>query len=98
MTVDAEFFDNVFVGGSITEERIDAACVKIVRIAGENAKDAKKADHLLKDILLLGIANGLAVNPQRCAEHYFSAIKAAFGEPTLLDQVKKQFGADEAAE
>lgn len=92
MLVDSEFFDDIFLGGTITEERIEAACARIMQLAQANKDEAKKADSLLKDIILLGIANGLAADPQRCAEHYISMVHAAFGEPTLLDQVKDRFG------
>jgi len=42
MLVDLEFFDEVFVGGTITEERIDAACMKIMQVAGKDVEEAKK--------------------------------------------------------
>lgn len=90
--VDVQFFDDVFADGAITEARIEAACVKIMQVAGRDVEEAKKADGILKDIILLGIADGRTANPQRCVEHYFSMIRAAFGEPTLLDQVKKRVG------
>jgi len=90
--VDDYFFDDIFQGGTITEERIDAACTRLMKLAQSNKEEAKKADRLLKDILLLGIADGLAADPQGCATHYFTVAKAALGEPTLLDQVKARFG------
>ena len=92
MIVDAEFYDDVFADGAITEERIEAACVKIMQLAENNVEEAKKADHILKDIILMGIADGRTADPQRCVVHYLSVIKAAFGESTLLDQVKMQVG------
>lgn len=90
MTVDAEFFDDVFQGSPITEDQVNAACVKIMKIVQENVNEARKADRLLKDILLRAIANGLASNPQRCVEHYLHVIRVAFGEPTLLDEVEQR--------
>jgi hypothetical protein len=88
MSVDGHFYDGIFDDGALTEQRIDAACVRLMELAQSDPEEAKKADHLLKDILLLAIANGQAVDPKGCASHYFTAVRAALGEPTLLDQVK----------
>ncbi|MBZ5719017.1 MAG: hypothetical protein LAO03_01420 [Acidobacteriia bacterium] len=91
MCVEGELFEDVFCGGAVTEERIDAACGKIMALAQSDKKEeAKKADRRLKDILLYAIASGLVADPKRCVAHYFTVIRAAFGEPTLLDQVQAQ--------
>lgn len=91
--IDLEFLDDAFPGGAVKPETIDAACVKIKSLVDQNKLlDAQEADRLLKDILLLAIADGRASNPEQCALHYFSVIRAAFGQPTLLDEIKKQKG------
>jgi len=89
MPVDAHFYDGIFDDGAFTKERIDAACIRLMELVQSDDKEANKATRLLKDMLLLAIANGLVADPQGCASHYFTVVKAAFGEPTLLDKVKE---------
>jgi hypothetical protein len=86
--MDAHFFNGIFDDGIINEDRIDAAGVRIMELVEADGAEARKAAHLLQDILLLAIADGRAVNPQSCATHYFVVERAAFGSPTLLDQIK----------
>jgi hypothetical protein len=88
MPVDGYFYDGIFDDGVVTPERLDAAAVKLMELAQSDRGEAKKAASLLKDLLLLAIAEGLVSDPRGCADHYFTVVKAALGEPTLLDQVK----------
>lgn len=88
MTVDSHFYDGIFDDGAFTQQRIEAACVRLLGLAQLDEKEAKKADRLLKDMLLLAIADGRVVDPEGCASHYFTVANAALGEPTLLDNVK----------
>ena len=89
MTIHGEFFDDVFHGGTITTERIEAAATRLMQLVQSNKKEeAKAAARLLKDIIFYGIADGLCADPIGCTSHYRTVVNAAFGEPTLLDQVK----------
>jgi hypothetical protein len=88
MLVDGHFYDGIFDDGAVTPERLDAAAVRLMELAQSDLGEAKKAASLLKDLLLLAIANGLVSDPRECARHYFTVVKAALGEPTLLDKVK----------
>lgn len=74
--MDAYFFDPIFADGAFTEERIDAAAVKIKRIfdSGDQS-EAGKAMRVLADMLLLAIADGRTSSPQACASHYFTVRK-----------------------
>ncbi len=84
-------FDEIFRDGAVTEEGIDEAGVIVMRLVERNSGDAGKAKQLLADLLLFAIADGRCSDPQRCAEHFYSVMRAAFGEPTLLDSVKRRF-------
>jgi hypothetical protein len=88
MSVDGHFYDGIFDDGVFTEQRIDAACVRLMELAQSDEREANKAARLLKDMLLLAIADGRVVDPEGCASHYFTVVEAALGEPTLLDKVK----------
>ena len=94
MLVDDRFFDDVFENNPlpVTEKQIDSACAKIMKLVETNKDEAKKADSLLARLLLHFIACGFITDPKRCAEHYFVVRRAAFGKPTLLDEVKAQSG------
>jgi hypothetical protein len=86
--MDPSIFDEVFRDGAFTEERLDAAGVLLMNVARENPADAVQAKQLLAQMLLLAIADGRCAHPERCAAHYYEVMRAAFGEPTLLDCVK----------
>jgi hypothetical protein len=86
--MDPDLFDEIFRDGRFTEERIDAAGVKIMQLAQQDNASARQAARLLESMLVLAIANRLAVTPEGCASHYLDIVRAAFGEPTLLDKVK----------
>jgi hypothetical protein len=88
MSIDSHFYDGIFDDGAFTEHRLDAAGVRLMELAHSDPEEAKKAERLLKDSLFLAIADGRVADPQGCASHYFTVVKAALGEPTLLDQVK----------
>jgi len=88
MPVDGHFYDGIFDDGAVTPERLDAAAVRLMELAQSDLGEAKKAASSLKDLLFLAIANGLVSDPRECARHYLIVVKAALGEPTLLDKVK----------
>jgi hypothetical protein len=90
MSVDGHFYDGIFDDGAVNRERLDAAAVKVMELAQSDLGEAKKAASLLKDLLFLAIADGRVSDPRECANHYFTVVKAALGEPTLLDKVKAQ--------
>ncbi len=87
-----EFFDPIFDSGAFTEERLEVAGVKIMQVAQKDIKEARAAADMLGKMLLLALANDLVINPRNCAEAYFRVAAAALGQPTLLDQVKRQHG------
>jgi hypothetical protein len=43
MPVDDDFFDDIFQGGTITEERIDAACTRLMKLAQSNKEGRPSA-------------------------------------------------------
>ena len=88
MLVDGHFCDGIFDGGAVTPERLDAAAVRLMELAQSDLGEAKKAASLLNDLLLLAISDGRVSDPRECANHYFTVVKAALGEPTLLDKVR----------
>jgi hypothetical protein len=87
MSVDGHFYDGIFDDGAFTQRRLDAACVRLMELAQSAPEEANKAARLLKDMLLLAIADGRAVDPEGCASRYL-VVPEALGEPTLLDKVK----------
>jgi hypothetical protein len=92
MSLDESFFGELFEAYPTTEEAIDAASAEIMKLTQKDKEEARKADYLLVRLLLQLIASGMIADPKKCAEHYFVVNRAAFGVPTLLDQVKAQFG------
>ncbi len=86
--IDAQMFDSVFAGGAVTEQRLEEASVLVMQLAQRNKDAAQSAERLLARIVLSAIADGLCAKPQECAATYFELMRAAFGEPTLLDSVK----------
>jgi hypothetical protein len=70
MSVDGHFYDGIFDDGAFTQRRLNAACVRLMELAQSAPEEANKAARLLKDMLLLAIADGRAVDPEGCASRY----------------------------
>jgi hypothetical protein len=89
--MDVHFFDPIFNDGAFTEQRIEAAGVRIMELVQTGQEsEASAAVRVLADSLLLAIANDLVNNPVACARDYLRLRKTALGEPTLLDEIKER--------